>query len=128
WMRLVLVIGVATALSTYLSNVISLLAALMLYVGGLFREFIVSVIGGRNVGGGPLQSFLEVVGRRAGVGASEQAPHVVADGRWRRLLQHDTSHLQNESSRYLFGAFDPAFRWGMARVLDAIPDVDRFDL
>ena len=54
WMRLVLVIGVATALSTYLSNVISLLVALMLYVGGLFRDFISSVVIGKNVGGGPL--------------------------------------------------------------------------
>jgi ABC-type transport system involved in multi-copper enzyme maturation permease subunit len=128
WMRLVLIIGVATALSTYLSNVISLLAALALYFGGLFREFIASVIVGKNVGGGPLQSFLAVVGRQVGVGPQEQPPHVVSDGKWCRLLQHDTSHLEASVGRYVFGAFDPAFRWVMSRVFDLIPDVDRFDL
>ena len=128
WMRLVLIIGVATALSTYLSNVISLLVALMLYVGGLFREFISSVVAGTNVGGGPLQSFFSVVGRQAGVGVTEGAPKLVYDGPWFVLFQHDTSNLEQNTSRYIFGVFDPIFRWVMGRVFDLIPDVDRFDL
>jgi hypothetical protein len=128
WMRLILVIGVATALSTYLSNVISLLLSLMLYIGGLFREFIASVVVGKNVGGGPLQSLFSVVGRQIGVGASEQPPRLVSDGKWCVLMQHDTSHLEATSSRYIFGVFDPTFRWTMGRVFDLIPDVDRFDL
>lgn len=128
WMRIILVIGVATALSTYLSNVISLLVALMLYVGGLIRDFISSVVIGKNVGGGPLQSFFAVVGRQVGIGPREQPPHLVADGSWCTLLQHDTAHLEQTTSRYIFGVFDPAFRWSMGRVFDLIPDVDRFDL
>ena len=128
WMRIILVIGVATALSTYMSNVISLLVALMLYLGGLFRDFISSVVVGKNVGGGPLQSFFAVVGRQVGVGATEQAPKQVADGAWCALLQHDTSHLEQTVSSYIFRLFDPAFRWTMGRVFDLIPDVDRFDL
>ena len=127
-MRLILVIGVATALSTYLSNVISLLVALMLYVGGLFRDFIASVVVNTNVGGGPLQSFFAVVGRKVGVGPTEPAPHLVADGHWCSLLQHDASNLEQTTSRYIFGVFDPVFRWTMGRVFDLIPDVDRFDL
>ena len=100
----------------------------MLYVGGLFRDFIYSVVIGRNVGGGPLQSFFAVVGRQAGVGVMEQPPHLVYESPWVGLFQHDTSHLEQNTSRFIFGAFDPIFRWVMGRVFDLIPDVDRFDL
>ena len=127
WLRLILVIGVATALSTYMSNVISLLLALMLYIGGLFREFIFSVVGGKNVGGGPLQAFFSMVGRQVPGGPAEQAPTLKSDGKWCALWQHDTSNLEATSSRFIFGVFDPIFRWTMGRVFDVIPDVDRFD-
>jgi hypothetical protein len=69
-----------------------------------------------------------VVGRQIGAPPAEQPPHLVSDGKWCVLMQHDTAHLANETSRYIFGAFDPAFRWTMGRVFDLIPDVDRFDL
>jgi ABC-type transport system involved in multi-copper enzyme maturation permease subunit len=128
WMRLMLVIAIATALSTYLSNVISLLVTLMLFVGGIFREFILTVIANKNIGGGPLQSFFRVVGRAVGVGNVEQAPHMVFDGSWYSLLQHDTSNLDHTASTDIFSVFDPVYRWVMARVFDVIPDVDRFDL
>ena len=128
WMRLLLVIGVATALSTYLSNVISLLTALMLYVGGLFRDFIYSVVLGKNVGGGPLQALFAVVGRQAGFGVPEQPPHTVYDGKYYALLQHDASNLEQTASWHISGVFDPLFRWTVGRVFDLIPDVDRFDL
>ena len=128
WMRLILVIAIATALSTYLSNVISLLVTLMLFIGGIFREFILTVIANKNIGGGPLQSFFRVVGRAVGVGNVEQAPHMVFDGSWYSLLQHDTSNLDHTASADIFSVFDPIYRWVMARVFDVIPDVDRFDL
>ncbi len=128
WMRLILVIAMATALSTYLSNVISLLVTLMLFVGGIFREFILSVIANKNVGGGPLQSFFRVVNRAVGAGTMEQPPHMVFDGRWYALFQHDTSNLEHTTSTDIFSVFDPIYRWVMARVFDVIPDVDRFDL
>ena len=94
WMRLLLVIGVATALSTYMSNVISLLTALMLYVGGLFRDFIYSVVLNQNVGGGPLQALFAVVGRQVGGTPQEAPPRLVSDGKWCALFQHDTAHLE----------------------------------
>jgi hypothetical protein len=128
WMRLILVIAIATALSTYLSNVISLLVTLMLFVGGLFREFIFSVIVNKNVGGGPLQSFFRVVGRAVGVATMEQPPRLVSDGPWYALLQHDTSNVDHTISSDIFSIFDPIYRWVMAQVFDLIPDVDRFDL
>lgn len=128
WMRLVLIIAVAVALSTYLSNVITLLVALMLYVGGIFREFIYSVVAGKNVGGGPLQAFFAVAGRQVGVGPQERSPTLVYEGVGWSLFQHDTSNLEQTTSRFIFGAFDPIFRWVMGRVFDLIPDVDRFDL
>jgi hypothetical protein len=129
WMRLILVIAIAAALSTYLSNVISLLVTLMLFVGGLFREFIFSVILNKNIGGGPLQSFFRVVGRAVGVGTTEQPPHMVFERPgWYTLLQHDTSNLDHTTSTDIFSVFDPIYRWVMARVFDVIPDVDRFDL
>ena len=130
WMRLVLVIGVAAALSTYLSNVISMLVALMLYLGGLCRDFILSVVAGKNIGGGPLQSFFAVVGRQIGPGPAEAPPKTVYDtpGSWCALLQHDASNLETNAFRYIFGAFDPIFRWVMGCVSNLIPDVDRFDL
>jgi ABC-type transport system involved in multi-copper enzyme maturation permease subunit len=130
WMRLILVIAIATALSTYLSNVISLLVTLMLFVGGVFRDFIASVIVNKNIGGGPLQSFFRVVGRAVGAGTTEQPPRLVsgADGPWYVLLQHDTSNLDRGASTDIFSVFDPIYRWVMARVFDVIPDVDRFDL
>ncbi|HVS38587.1 MAG TPA: hypothetical protein VMS17_23730, partial [Gemmataceae bacterium] len=104
------------------------LASLMLYMGGLFRDFIFSVVIGKNVGGGPLQAFFAVVGRQAGVGPTESAPHIAKDYPLCVLLQHDTAHLESNAARYVFGAFDPIFRWVMGRVFDLIPDIDRFDL
>ena len=127
-MRLILVIAMATALSTYLSNVISLLVTLMLFVGGMFREFILSVIANKNIGGGPLQSFFRVVNRAVGVGPTAPKPHLVFDGPWYTLLQHDTSNLEHTTSTDIFSVFDPIYRWVMARIFDVIPDVDRFDL
>jgi hypothetical protein len=128
WMRLILVIAIAAALSTYLSNVISLLVTLMLFVGGLFRDFIASVIVNKNVGGGPLQSFFRVVGRVPGAGTIEQPPHMVFENSWYTLVQHDTSNLDHATSTDIFSVLDPVYRWVMARVFDIIPDVDRFDL
>ncbi len=49
-------------------------------------------------------------------------------GSWCVLLQHDMSNYEQNAARYIFGAFDPIFRWVMGRIYDVIPDVDRFDL
>src|SRR5205085_4787794 len=63
WLRLALIIGVAVALSTYLSGVISLLVTGFLYACGTCREFIHSVALGTNVGGGPAEAFVRLTRR-----------------------------------------------------------------
>jgi ABC-type transport system involved in multi-copper enzyme maturation permease subunit len=128
WMRLVFVVGVATALSTYLSNVLSLLVTLFLYVGGLCRNFILSVINNTNVGGGPMRSFLSLVGRQIGTGSAAAPPREVYKNSWFVLMQIDTANLNETPYGRTSVYVDPSFRWFMARVFDVIPDIDRFDL
>ena len=126
---MILVIAVATALSTYLSNVISLLVALMLYVGGMFREFIVSVIVNKNIGGGPLQSFF-ARGRPAGRRRARRSKRPIwcSTAAGCVLLQHDTSNLEQTTSPISSASSTRSSAGSMGRVFDLIPDVDRFDL
>jgi hypothetical protein len=105
WLRLCLLIGLAVALSTYLSGVISLIVALAIYGCGNFREFIQSIAEGTNPEGGPLQSVLRLVRREVGVGVIDDSAAT------RFALTSDT-----------------AFRWVIRRFMDFIPDIDRFDL
>jgi hypothetical protein len=105
WFRLCVIIGVAVALSTYLTGVISLLIALLLYMGGLSTDFIAKVGEGKNIGGGPGESIY-------------------------RLLTRQTSAAPVEDTGVAGGIKqgDIAFRWLIRRVLNIIPDVERFDL
>ncbi len=104
WLRLVLVIVVAVACSTYLSGVISLLAVLFLYGSGLFQEFIAKLAAGTSVGGGPFEAGL-------------------------RLIQNQniTIPLNDSPAVSVASASDEAFRWVLRRILNVIPDVDRFN-
>jgi ABC-type transport system involved in multi-copper enzyme maturation permease subunit len=105
WLRLVLVTGLAVALSTYFSGVIALLLTLMFYVSGIFRDFIGSVAEGSNAGGGPLESMYRLV----------RGENIVAP-----LEQTATVKLASFS--------DIIYRWLIGRLLDIVPDVNRFDL
>jgi ABC-type transport system involved in multi-copper enzyme maturation permease subunit len=105
WLQLGLMIGVAVALSTYLSGVISLLVTGLLYLGGLCREFISSVGTGSNPYGGPFESFVRLTRRDVGVVPMEDTP-----------------------VKAVATFSDNVFRWFIRRVLDVIPDIDRFDL
>jgi hypothetical protein len=105
WCRLALVIGVAVALSAYFSGVISLLIALLLYLGGLCRDFILSVGSGTNFGGGPLESLFRIASRQALAAPLEEGP---------------TKTITLKS--------DAFFRWVFRVVSHVIPDVERFDL
>jgi ABC-type transport system involved in multi-copper enzyme maturation permease subunit len=105
WLRLMLVIGLAVALSTWFSGVIALLVAMMVYVGGLFQDFIAQVAEGSNPGGGPLESLY-----RLSRGESIAAP----------LEQTATIKFAN--------AYDVGYRWVLNLVIKLIPDVDQFDL
>jgi hypothetical protein len=105
WFRLCIMIGLGVALSTYLSGVISMLLTLLLYIGGLCEEFIRSVGAGKSVGGGPLESAYRLATR-----------------------QNMVAPLDKTGAVKVAETSDVFFRWAINRVLDVLPDVDRFDL
>jgi hypothetical protein len=106
WMRLALVIGLSVVLSTYLNGVISLLAVGVLYIGGLSREFVESIARGLNVGGGPTEAMSRIFNRELTAPRPDDAGSI---------------------GDRLVGTSDVAFRWVIKRVLNLLPDIDRFD-
>jgi hypothetical protein len=104
WLRLCLVIGLAITFSTYLSGIISALLVLFLYVGGLFQEYIQTLAMGTSPGGGPLESLYRLVQR-----------------------ENMTTPLEQTAAVKIATGYDVGFRWFLRRILDVIPDVDRFD-
>jgi hypothetical protein len=107
WLRLALIIGLAVILSTQLSGVVSLLLALLLYVGGVSRDFILEVARGVNPGGGPLEAIVRM-SRRELTGAS------MADS------AATTEQIVNFS--------DTVFRFVIRVLFNVIPDVDTSDM
>lgn len=105
WLRLCLVIGLAVCMSTYMSGVVSLLVALLIYTGGIFREFIQQVALGSNVGGGPLESLVRLTTR-----TTMAAP----------LDQTVTTNVAQ--------GLDWGFRGIVQTVLNLLPDIERFDM
>jgi ABC-type transport system involved in multi-copper enzyme maturation permease subunit len=103
WLRLVLVISIAVACSTYLSGVIGWLIVWILFVFGMFQEFIAKLAAGTSVGGGPAESFV-------------------------RLAQNSniTAPLPDSAGKSLALTFDTGFQWVLRRVMDILPDVDSF--
>ncbi len=104
WLRVCLVLGLAVALSTYLSGVISFLTTMFLYIAGGFQEYVQSLAMGTLVGGGPMESFIRLANKENQITPLEQTV----------------------AARLVMGS-DEVFRWVFRRVLDIFPDVDRFD-
>jgi hypothetical protein len=105
WCRCVLAIGIGIAISTYLAGVLSFLTTLGLLIAGFFQEFLFEVAFGKATGGGPLESLTRLVKNTTAAGELDQTPTV-------QVL--------------LF--LDQGFGWIFRRVLDVIPDTDRFGL
>lgn len=105
WFRLCILIGLALACSTYLSGVVSLICALFLYGAGLAREFIQKVAAGAVEGGGPMEQALRLVNR-----------------------MNITQKMDSSPTAQTATAVDEMFRWIVGRLLNLVPDVDRFDL
>lgn len=103
WCRLCIVIGLAVAASTYLAGVVAFVAAIFLFLLGYFLDFIRQLAVGVNPGGGPFESFTRLVKGATVAGDLEQTP---------------------STQVALFG--DDVFRWIMRRVINVIPDTDRF--
>jgi hypothetical protein len=106
WMRLCVVIGLAVAFSTYLSGIVSALLTFFLFVCGLFQDYISSLASGQSPGGGPMESLIRLVKRQ------------------QSLM---TPLEETGITKAAFGT-DFGFRWFLSRVLDIIPDADRFDM
>jgi ABC-type transport system involved in multi-copper enzyme maturation permease subunit len=106
WLRLCLMIGLAVALSTYLSGVITLLTTAILYILGFFQDFITDVALKRNVGGGPLESMMRLVKRPGGEPTAGQ--------------------LDATATTQVATSLDTVFSWSLRRVLDVIPDLANY--
>src|SRR5262249_30712149 len=105
WFRLCLVIGIAVTCSTYLSGVISFLTTMFLYGLGLIIDFARNVAEHKAMGGGPLESALRLrPGAHPSI-AMDQSPILTV--------------VQNA---------DKVAEWLLARFINLIPDVDRYDL
>jgi ABC-type transport system involved in multi-copper enzyme maturation permease subunit len=103
WCRVAIVIGVAVALSTYLSGVVSLLATVFLYVAAAFQDHLRDVATNNSVGGGPFESLT-------------------------RLLRTEspTTPLDPTATNRTVGYFDMAYAWLFRRFANLVPDVDAF--
>jgi hypothetical protein len=61
WMQMVIVTCFGVTFSTFLSGPVAMFASCIVYVVGMFKEFITSVATGEQMGGGPLESFIRLV-------------------------------------------------------------------
>ncbi len=104
WLRVLLVIGLAVTCSTYLSGVISFVLTVVLYLLGVFQDYIQKLATGALIGGGPMESFY-------------------------RLMSHQNLAMPLESTptAQLALGIDPVIRFVYRLVFALIPDVDRFD-
>lgn len=103
WCRLCIVVGLAVAISTYLSGVLTLLTTAFIFIVGFFADHLNDLAGGRNIGGGPFQSMSQMV-------KAEQGTTPLTDSASTRAL--------------LFS--DKGFAWLVRRFQNMVPDVDAF--
>jgi len=103
WMRLVMIIGVAVAVSTELGGIISFLCVMLLYLGGVARPFIKDVADRATVGGGPTEAALRLFSRH-----------------------HLNAPLEDTTLSRVVKGSDEVFAWFMRVMLDVFPDVDSF--
>jgi ABC-type transport system involved in multi-copper enzyme maturation permease subunit len=105
WYRMCLVIAIALTCSTYLSGVISFLVTMVLYLGGIFIDYISQVAKHQALGGGPLEAFLRLVGR-----------------------EHTSLPLDQSAIVTLMQNTDKGFEFGLRIFVAMLPDVNRFSL
>lgn len=106
WLRLSLVVGVAVAISTYLSGVITFMTTGILYILGFFQEFITSVAKRENVGGGPTEAMIRLLRKPGG--------------------ESIASPLEQTAGVRAAENIDKIYSWTLQRFLEVIPDVDRY--
>lgn len=104
WCRVMIVIGLAVCLSTYLAGVVTFLTTAFLFLIGMFAETLTTLISGAAGVGGPLTSA-------------------------NQLFQAKQSTAQDDGSATLRAAAfgDGVFRWLMRRIFNLMPDIDAFN-
>lgn len=105
WFATLLMLGLAVALSTYLSGVIAWLCALFMFGMGLHVDGIRQIADGTNVGGGVIESTVRILGKLPGAAPLDRSP--------------GASVIQGS---------DEVFRFGLRLFSRVVPDVSRFDL
>ncbi len=105
WFLMVLICGLAVALSTYLSGVVAFLIAWMIFMGGMCQDFIKTVAQGTNFGGGPLEALVKITTRH-----------------------HLAAPLEESTLKQITTGSDAAFRVVVRGLLYVLPDIERFSL
>ena len=105
WCCVMVVLGIAVAMSTYVSGVITLVTTLFLFIAGAYMPSIVQIVEGQSYGGGPSESMYRILTHTVGA-----------------------TPLDDSAATSLVKVSDDAFRWGLARFLNLLPDVSRYDL
>ncbi len=100
---MVIALALAVTCSTYLAGVLSFLLALLLFIGGFFKETFFEVASGKNVGGGPLEALARLIKNSNATADLDPTPGIKA-------LQLG----------------DSVFQWGLRRVMNVFPNVDQY--
>jgi ABC-type transport system involved in multi-copper enzyme maturation permease subunit len=61
WLQMVLIVGFGVMFSTFLSGPVAMIATLGVLVIGFFSAFVTDLAGGKNIGGGPMESAIRLV-------------------------------------------------------------------
>lgn len=104
WCRMTILIGLAVVMSTYLTAVISLVGAALLFVCGYGIEHIADMSSGQSYAGGPLRAMSSLL--KAEMPTAQPDPNSVFTG--------------------ILGRGDAGFSWLTRRFINMIPDVESF--
>ncbi len=105
WLLTLAVLGIAVACSTYLSGIITWIVTITLLMGGLAEEYIQQIAENREPGGGPVESAIRL---------AQKSPQIVP--------------LEESPTTTVVQGIDEGFRWLLRRILNILPDTDRYDL
>ena len=104
WCRVVIVIGLAVVLSTYLTFVVAFLGAALIFLSGYGIEHITDVSSGQSYAGGPFKALTNLL--------KAETPTAQAD--------------PNSAVTNVTGFSDQFVAWVFRRVVNMIPDVESY--
>ena len=61
WLQMIIITFFGVMFSTFLTGAVAMFATVIVYVVGLFREFILKLVTGELEGGGPLEALLRII-------------------------------------------------------------------